>query len=258
MKLIIYGIIIGIAKIIPGVSGSLLAISLGVYEKAIHTITHFFDNKKENILFITKLSLGIIIGIVLFSKIILYLITNYYFYSVLLFIGLILSTIIKQFKGLIINKKIVITSISILIIISNIPYFKLNIENNTIYFIAGIIEVFSTLIPGISGTALFISLGIYNNILELISNTLNINYLITNFIKYILYILGMFSSFLVCSLLIDYLYQKHKNTFNNIVLGLSIGSIILLLLQLDYHLNIIRLLFGLFLFILGIFIGLIL
>ena len=116
MKLIIYGIIIGIGKIIPGVSGSLLAVSLGIYEKSIHSITHFFDNKKENTIFIFKLGLGIIIGIVLLSKVILYLLNNYYFYSMLLFIGLIISTTIKQLKEVIINKKILIITINKILI----------------------------------------------------------------------------------------------------------------------------------------------
>ena len=50
--LIIKGIIIGIGKIIPGVSGSLLAISLGIYEKAIESMINIFKKPQENILFL--------------------------------------------------------------------------------------------------------------------------------------------------------------------------------------------------------------
>ena len=86
--IILKGIIIGIGKIIPGVSGSVMAISFNVYDKAIYSITNFFDNPKNNAKFIINLGLGIVIGIVLFSKIINYLITNYYFYTSIFFIGL--------------------------------------------------------------------------------------------------------------------------------------------------------------------------
>ena len=182
MRLFIYGIIIGIAKVIPGVSGSLLAISLGIYEKTIHTLTHFFDNTKENIKYIIKLLLGILVGISLLSKIILYLLTNYYFYSILLFIGLILSTIIKQIKEIRINIKVLVITIILTIIISNIPNIKINIDNDIVFFYGGIIEIVSSLIPGISGTSIFMSLGIYNKILELISNSVNINYIFNNII----------------------------------------------------------------------------
>ena len=46
--LIIKGLIIGLAKVMPGVSGAILAISMGVYDKGINAITRFFDNIKEN------------------------------------------------------------------------------------------------------------------------------------------------------------------------------------------------------------------
>ena len=50
--LIIKGIIIGIGKIIPGVSGSMLAISLGIYEKLIDSINSIFKSPKKNLLFL--------------------------------------------------------------------------------------------------------------------------------------------------------------------------------------------------------------
>ena len=42
MKDILIGLIIGVGKIIPGVSGSVLAITLGVYEKIIYSINNIF------------------------------------------------------------------------------------------------------------------------------------------------------------------------------------------------------------------------
>ena len=48
MKNFIYGIIIGLAFIIPGVSGGTLAVMLGIYDKMIDSITSFFKNKKNN------------------------------------------------------------------------------------------------------------------------------------------------------------------------------------------------------------------
>ena len=45
LKLFIKGLIVGLGKIIPGVSGSLLAISLNVYDRAILAITNFSRKK---------------------------------------------------------------------------------------------------------------------------------------------------------------------------------------------------------------------
>ena len=87
IKLILKGFLIGIGKIIPGFSGALLAISFNVYDKLINSITNFFSNKNENIIFLLNLSIGIISGIILFSKIILYLLNNYYLYTTIFFTG---------------------------------------------------------------------------------------------------------------------------------------------------------------------------
>ena len=68
MILFFKGFIIGIAKIIPGVSGAMLAVSFGIYDKLINAITNFFDNKKFNFKFLLILGSSIILAIVLFSS----------------------------------------------------------------------------------------------------------------------------------------------------------------------------------------------
>ena len=80
---IIKGIFIGIANIIPGLSGATIALVLGVYQKSINVITKFdarlikliknldFINIKNHISlsFISSISLGIVISFVLMSNI---------------------------------------------------------------------------------------------------------------------------------------------------------------------------------------------
>ena len=45
IMLLIKGFIMGIGNIIPGVSGGTLALTLGIYERFIEAISHFFDNR---------------------------------------------------------------------------------------------------------------------------------------------------------------------------------------------------------------------
>ena len=61
--------------------------------KAIEAITSFFDNPKDNFIFLFKLFIGVMIGVVFFSKLVSFFITNYYLYTISLFIGLILGGI---------------------------------------------------------------------------------------------------------------------------------------------------------------------
>ena len=52
IKLIVKGFIVGFGKIIPGVSGGMLAMMLKVYEPLIYAISHFFRDWKKNIVFL--------------------------------------------------------------------------------------------------------------------------------------------------------------------------------------------------------------
>ena len=76
--LFIKGIIIGIGKIIPGVSGSMLAISMGIYEQLVNSVNNLFKDFKKNIKFLAKIGFGIAISIILFSNIILKCLDSYY------------------------------------------------------------------------------------------------------------------------------------------------------------------------------------
>ena len=96
--LIIKGFFIGIAKIIPGVSGALLAITFNLYEEGLNAITNFFDNPKKNLFFLLKVGFGIILGIIIFSKVITYFFKYYYFLTMFFFIGLIGGGIIPIIK----------------------------------------------------------------------------------------------------------------------------------------------------------------
>ena len=88
ITLFIKGIIIGIGKIIPGVSGAVLAIILKVYDEGLNSIINFFKNPKQNILFLTKIGLGILVGIILITNINNnYLITNTYKDYLVFFLG---------------------------------------------------------------------------------------------------------------------------------------------------------------------------
>ena len=80
--LILKGIIIGIGKIIPGVSGSMLAISMGIYQKLIDSVNNFFRYPKENFKFLFKIAIGVIISMVFFSNIILNCLNKYYLKSI--------------------------------------------------------------------------------------------------------------------------------------------------------------------------------
>ena len=75
--LVIKGFIMGIANIIPGVSGGTLALTLGIYEQFIGAISHFFSNFKKNICFLAPIGLGILLAVATLSRVIDYSFNHY-------------------------------------------------------------------------------------------------------------------------------------------------------------------------------------
>lgn len=265
--LFLKGFIIGLAKIIPGVSGAMIAIYLNLYEKLLDSITNFFSNWKENLKFIIIFGIGLLLAIIVGSKTILYLLSHYKFITFMFFIGLIIGGTINFTKKINYNYQNII--LILLIIILFLLFYSININttyilknnfyDNLIFFIGGFIDIFASLVPGISGTSLLMTLGIYHNILNLISHSLNINYVINNINIYLSYTIGMFLSFIFNAYLISYCLKKYKNTTYSVILGLSISSILFLIVTIfKNNFNFIELLSGIILLMIGMLISTIL
>ena len=233
LKDILIGIIIGAGKIIPGVSGSVLAITLGVYERIIYSINNIFNYK--NIYYLSKIGIGIIISIVFLSKIIIYLLSNYYTYTIFVFVGLILGSI----KSIATNTSFKYYYLTILSFIIIVILGLININSNNhngifYYLLSGFIESVSSIIPGISGTALLMLIGTYNMVIDIFSNIVSIKYLVSNINIVIPFIIGIILGLVISIKVIGYLFSKYKTITYNIILGLLLGSIFIMLKGCNY------------------------
>ena len=93
IKRILYGFLIGIAAIAPGLSGATIAIALGFYEDLISSVADLFKNFRKNFLFLLPFGLGTVASIASLSVVINYLFIRCTLEANLLFIGFILSTL---------------------------------------------------------------------------------------------------------------------------------------------------------------------
>lgn len=264
MLLFLKGFLVGIGKIIPGVSGAMLAINFNVYEKLLNAITNFFNDWKNNLKFLFLFGSGVVLAIILCSGIILFLLNNYMFLTMMFFIGLIFGGTYNFSKGIIYNYKNIL-----LIIMIIIPFLFLSINNfstnyviknsfidNIVFFIGGVLEVFASIVPGISGTSLLMIIGIYDDILKIMSSIFNYSYVINNINIYLSYGIGMFISFIINSYLINYFLNKYKNISYSIILGLAIASILfLIIITFKVKFTIIEFILGIMLMVIGILIS---
>ena len=100
------------------------------------------------------------------------------------------------------------------------------------------------------------TMGIYTDILKLINSVYNIDYIFSNWRLYFSFSLGMFMSFIITLSLIKYLFEKHRNFTISLILGLSLGSIYLLIMTvLNISFSLLELFLGILLFCLGIIVS---
>lgn len=251
---IVKGFIIGILKIAPGVSGSMMAISFGIYERLISIISNIFHINFKDFTFLATICIGIFSGIILFSGVIKWLLSEYYFPMMFLFIGLIASGFKELKKNITFGKNslfkmFLIGSIfmSVMYFICNSDLFSIN-KNGISFFIMGCIEVFTSIVPGISGTAIFMSLGAYESLLDLFSNLLNPVYFKFN----IFFITGIFTGLFVLSKLLNYLFKKHHIFMNLLIFVLMTSSFLMMVYEIfTSSPNTLDIIIGSILFILG-------
>lgn len=260
--LIIKGFIIGMAKIIPGVSGSLVALNLGLYERGIEAISNFFKNVKSNMIFLLNVGIGIILSIIIGTKIIDYALIKFYFPTMLLFIGLLVGTIPDLFKKASMKTKSEwFYFIFVFILMLVICFFKTDnkfiyiddFKNNLYVVLIGFIDAVTMIIPGISGTATFLLMGCYDFFLSIFSNLTNINDILKNIKIIMLFVIGLMLGVILVTKLMSYLLNNKKNIIYPIISSFSISSIFFLCLGvLNEKVKSNELLIGILLFLIGI------
>jgi len=266
--LILKGMIIGLANVIPGVSGGTLMITLGIYEQVIDTISHFFTNFKKNLKFIIPLGIGVILSLLLFSKIIGLSLEKFPFATTLFFLGLIIGgmpLIIKNMKKNKDSKKIsnyIIAFLAFAFIIL-FAFLKTGNEVNLnnlspigylILFLVGILASATMVIPGISGSFVLMLVGYYQPIINTVRSITDFSLIGHNIIILGIFGIGVLIGIVLVSKLIELLLKKFETKTYYAVFGFVLASCIAIIKPLiTYDISIIEILVGIILFFLGVF-----
>ena len=179
IKDVFKGALIGVANVIPGVSGGTMALSMGVYEKIIHAINNLKKEFKQSLKALLPFAIGVVLGIALLSFVIKYSLENFAVPTLMLFVGLILgglSPIIKKVE----NEQFKITHLisfllfAAIIIVPTIIAGENSIVRDVnfsfvsiiIMLFMGIISAASMVVPGVSGSMILMMLGYYDTIIS--------------------------------------------------------------------------------------------
>ena len=254
IKLILIGIVVGVVNVIPGVSGGTMAVVFNIYDKFVDAITLNFKKIKKNWKFIVPLLIGMLSGILIFSKIITILFNNFPNQTSNVFTGIVLGSIpmlykhvTKSYKPEIQDRKIPSISAFLLIVVGlalmlGMAFLqkKYNLDSSVIgelpiltlplgfkLFFGGFLGAVAMIIPGISGSFLMLVLGIYPIVITAIASII----VPTTFMHALVVLLpngaGTLIGLLLGAKLISYLIKRVPNQTYAVIFGLILGSIII-------------------------------
>ena len=231
----IKGLGIGVANIIPGVSGGTIALIVGIYERLIDAIKSFGLDaakllvtgkwkqfaEKTDLYFLLAIFAGVAVAIVSLASIFGYLFHNYPVYIWAFFFGLILTSV--YYVGRTIEKWNLAVYIIFIIgaIIAIILTFLTPASENSGFFylvICGVVAICSMILPGLSGSFVLILMGNY----QLIAITAINN---RDFAILFPVMIGAVGGLIAFSHFLSWLFKKFKNETIALLTGFIFGSL---------------------------------
>ena len=225
----------GVAEIIPGVSGGTLAFITGIYKELIDSIKsvnldslkllfrfqfkNFWYQINGN--FLSTLLIGMIVSILILSRFIAFLLDSHHFKIWGFFFGLILCSAFIIFKSinkltpisyLLLSLGLVLSGYISLIAPSSTP------NTNIFIFLSGAIAISAMILPGISGSFILVFLSKYEFILN------SLNSFETNVLS--IFLAGCITGLVTFSRLLSYLFKNYYDNVVSMLVGFLFGSLI--------------------------------
>lgn len=229
------GMAMGVANVIPGVSGGTIALITGIFERLINAIKSFNLNalklllqgkfkefaKATDLYFLISLFLGIGIAIILIARLFDYLFQAYPVYIWAFFFGLILASV--YFVGKTIDKWNIAVVVSFILgttIAALFTFLSPASENDSFLYLilCGVVAICSMILPGLSGSFVLILMGNYQLVAIHAINEMDFGIILPVGIGAVVGLIA-FSHFL------SWLFKKYKNQTIGALSGFIFGSL---------------------------------
>lgn len=172
---IIKGMLIGLAILIPGVSGGSMIMTMGIYEQAISITSKDRNVRRKAIVFMIPYVIGIALGVLLLSGVMVWCFANYPFQTAMAFIGMILGSLpmlCRQVKGKkfsFIGAILFVVMVAIMVILPHMTgaakEMSVDFAGAALGVALGFIAAGTMIVPGISGSMVMLVLGYYHNLI---------------------------------------------------------------------------------------------
>jgi putative membrane protein len=249
VKISLSGFAMGVANVIPGVSGGTMAFLLGIYEELIESIRKFacietikdiFTFKIKKLLdtlpwkFLLALGVGVLIALGSCAKLFTYLVTEHTVLTFAFFFGLVAASVfavLKKVKKWNFSRYVmfVIGIAAAFLIVTLVPVTTPNVW--WLSFVAGMIVICAMILPGISGSFLLLILGqfkyVWGSVAVLASFGKGVSAeVLVNSVKTVVFLgagcvigLGSFVH------LLNYLFKKYHDLTVVTLIGFMVGSL---------------------------------
>ena len=250
---ILRGTVIGIANVIPGVSGGTMMVSMGIYDKLILVLTHFIKRMKEAVALLVPILVGMLLSIAIFAKIFSeILFPRFPLQTNLFFIGLILGglpVIYGKVKGNTIRIPQIIAFVLFFAMVVGFACvgegggssadISFSVGNVAKLFGVGIIAAATMVIPGVSGSMIMMILGYYNTIIDTINDFINalkafdIAEMLDTFVVLVPFGIGVVVGIVAVAKLIEFMLKKFPLVTYWAIIGLIVASPLAILIMME-------------------------
>ena len=229
------GIAVGIAMIIPGVSGGTLAVILKIYDDLINAVNQIFKHFKDSMKVILPVLLGAVGGFIALVFPLKWGLEHCPLIVVTLFVGFIVGSLPSIYKN-VSGKESPISFIWGVIFLAlmiglcflpsaNVNTISLNVGTWFYLVLIGFIVSSALVAPGISGSMLLMVLGFYESILNIVSEIIKFQNLGHNILILIPLALGIVLGFFIVSFVMGNLLKHYPVPTYFAIMGLIVGSI---------------------------------
>lgn len=242
-KSALLGFFIGLAVIVPGISGSTVAIIFKLYDQFLYAVGNLFKKFKQCFAFLLPIGIGMVVGVLLGFVSVKKLLEFLPFAVVCLFAGLMsgaFPAVKDELKGAKMNaKRVILFALGVCIplamgVVSALlsgqeggvdKFASVEWWHIVLGFAIGAVVGITQIVPGLSASAFLMAVGWFGSIVDSVSMT----YWESNPSIFLLYAalgIGFFIGFFAFSKLLTHLFAVARHTSYSMIVGLSLGSIL--------------------------------
>lgn len=235
LRNVIIGFIIGVGSILPGVSGGILAVGFGIYERMITAVGNLRERLRPDFWFLATVGGGFALGGVFTVLGLNYAFGNYEVLMMCLFLGLVAGQVPGVWKLAKSDVKIkpfyiAMAAVGLAVMILLLPFesatpgeglYSGDLVTALIFIFCGVVMALAKIVPGLSGTAILLALGLFTVSLEKVAD---IDLLVIASLG-----IGFVAGILLFAKIMSDVLERYPRPAYYLIFGLTVGSVIVIL-----------------------------